>query len=520
MVGRSGGGTVGRTFGSALVIGVGVLLLSVGPTVRPSHAQTIDTILIQNGNVFAGDDGAPAFVARLANTLHFRTRQWVIRRRLLMNRGEQYDPDRVEETERALRGLGVFRSVQIDTVRSAPGGPLALRVVTEDGWSTHPQASYTTAGGDKTWEIGFVERNFLGTATEVAVDYGRNPDRRRLEFEFLNPHFFGRRNQLALRYGNFSDGHHAAWRFGLPFNETAARRAIETYGEIARERVLRFKSDTLLDSTRHRVTRVGLTGGVALHATNRNYSRLWGGWEWRREDFADSTTAPFPYSVFTTFRAGVEFGQVRFLVLEHFNSFARREDVDLSPTLRIGGLVQSGVGYEVRGQASAVWRRGFALLRAEANGLDSTRARGRLTIVSQNVHRHTLIAHFEGGTLYRPKPGAEFDLWNEQRGPRLFGVHDFTGTRMTWLVLEDRILLADEIWGLMAVGVAPFLDYGGAWYSDENPRLAGNAGLALRFGPTRAVRGESAEIALGYRFRDPVVGRKGWAITLRKGIVF
>ena len=92
---------------------------------------------------------------------------------------------------------------------------------------------------------------------------------------------------------------------------------------------------------------------------------------------------------------------------------------------------------------------------------------------------------------------------------------------MMWLALEDRILLVDELWGLVGVGIAPFLDYGGAWYGDEAARLGGNVGLALRFGPTRAVRGEAAELAFGYRFGDPLaVNGKRWAATLRKSVVF
>src|SRR2546428_1020002 len=43
------------------------------------------------------------------------------------------------------------------------------------------------------------------------------------------------------------------------------------------------------------------------------------------------------------------------------------------------------------------------------------------------------ILHLEGGALRRPKPGAEFDLWVLQKGPRVFGIHQFTGTRMAWL---------------------------------------------------------------------------------------
>jgi len=107
----------------------------------------------------------------------------------------------------------------------------------------------------------------------------------------------------------------------------------------------------------------------------------------------------------------------------------------------------------------------------------------------------------------------------EQRGPRLFGAHAFTGTRMAWLVLEDRILVADDVWGLLGIGVAPFLDYGGAWYGDEPVRLGGDVGVALRLGPTRAVSGDAAELAVGYRFGERSAGR-GWAVTLRRGVVF
>jgi len=506
-----------------LAVGV-VSLLTAQPLNRltaqtDTHPQTIDTIIIENRNVFDDKDGAPDWVAHLANGLHLRTRQWVIRRRLLLNRGDPFDRARMEESERSLRTLGVFRSVRVDTVRSQPGGKLAVRAVTSDGWSTQPQASFTSVSGEKTWDVGFVERNFLGTATELALVYGRNPDRRRLDFQFTNPHVFARRTLLTLRYSHLSDGHHGDWHFGLPFHETSAPHSITTYGEIAQERVLRFRDDALLDSTRHHLFRVGLIGGIAASANSHRYTRLWGGWEWRREDFGVTDTARVPYSVFTTVRAGIDVGAVRFRVLEHFNSFARREDVDLSPTLRAGIVLQSGIGYELSGQTSAVWKRGFALLKVAANGLDSTRTQAQITVVSQDVSRHTLIAHAEGGIVTHPKPGAEFNPWVVQRGPRLFGVHDFTGTRMTWFVLEDRILVADDVLGLMAMGVASFLDYGGAWYGDEAARQGGDVGLALRFGPTRAVRGEAAELAFGYRFGDGVQGKR-WAFTLRRGFSF
>jgi hypothetical protein len=520
-----GGWTDGRMGGWALAVLVGITSsadrLSAQtdhPPIRPSDRQTVDTIIIENHNVFDREDAAPDWVADLANGLHVRTRQWVIRRRLLLNRGDPFDHARMEESERLLRNLGVFRQVRVDTVR-LPGGRLALRTVTADGWSSQPQASYTTVSGDKTWEVGFMERNFLGTATEVALAYGKDPDRRHLDLEFINPHFFGRRTSIMVRHHDLSDGRHSEWNVGLPFHETAAPHSIESYGEAAEERVLRFRDDVLLDSTRHHLVRVGLLGGVAVSANSHRYTRLYGGWEWRREDFGATDTSLTPYSVFTTVRAGIEVGTNRFRVLEHFNSYARREDVDLSPTFRAGIVLQPDIGYDVSVQTSAVWKRGFAVLRIAANGLDSTRTQAHVTVVSQDVSRHTFIGHAEGGVVTHPKPGAEFDPWLVQRGPRLFGIHDFTGTRMTWFVLEDRILVADNLLGLVAFGLAPFVDYGGAWYGDEAVRQGGDVGLSLRFGPTRAVRGEAAELAFGYRFGQGVFGKR-WAVSLRKGFSF
>src|SRR2546428_733176 len=195
---------------------------------------------------------------------------------------------------------------------------------------------------------------------------------------------------------------------------------------------------------------------------------------------------------------------------------------------------QAGVGRELSWQVGARWSRGFATLRGAANGvygangLDSGRVAGSLTVASQSLPRQTLLAHLEGRALRRPNPGAEFDLWLLQKGPRVFGIHQFTGTRMVWVVVEDRVLLSDELWGLVGVGVAPFLDYGGAWYAEgfrdlaiptERPRLGGDVGLSLRFGPTHAVRGDVGEIAIGYRFGQGGAGSR-WGLSIRKGLAF
>ena len=522
-----------------------VALLSVYPSIRLS-AQTIDTIIVVNRNIFdfaPGGGDAPSFFARLANSLHVTTRAWVIRRTLLVNPGEPYDSARVAESERALRNLDVFSRVRIDSTRT--GGRLALRVATTDGWSTKPQLGYSVAGGSVSWLAGLVEDNLLGTATSLAAVYNYTPERNIFTLGYVNPHFLSRRARLQAVYHVKSDGRRGEWLVGVPFYETAARRALVFDGLAASESVLVFRQapDTGLrtDTLHHRALRFGVTLGFAPRATSRDYLRLWAGARWRREGFAPRDSL-LPDSAFGTVGAGVDLGHVRFQVLEWFNSYARREDVDLSQFVHVGlwaaprawgyPSARAGVGLEAAAQVSALWPGGFVVLRGAGNAVftggatDSGRVAGALTVASQNLRRQTLILHLEGARLRRPAPDALFDLWYGYNGPRVYGIHEFTGTRRVWLALEDRVLVAPELWGLLGVGVAPFVDYGGAWYGagdspypGEPARLWGDVGVSLRLGPTRAVRGDVAEFAMGYRFGAGFSGRR-WGFAIRKGIVY
>src|SRR5690242_21742925 len=100
------------------------LALACAVQVRALAAQAgtradarIDTVIVVSHNVFDPPDGTPRLVAKLGNALHFTTRPAVIRRLLLVGAGSPLDSARLLESERALRELGVFRSVRFDTLR-------------------------------------------------------------------------------------------------------------------------------------------------------------------------------------------------------------------------------------------------------------------------------------------------------------------------------------------------------------------------------------------------------------------
>jgi hypothetical protein len=518
--------------------GAVVLCLSIagraGAQTAPGRGPILDTIIINNHNIFEREDMTLGFMARVADAIHIRTQAAVIRRTLLLNQGDPYDSARAVESERDLRNLNVFRAVQIDTERL--NGRLALRVETADGWSTKPQLNWSTEGGSVTWVAGVIENNLLGSATSLTAEYTKTPDRSGTSLLYQNPHFIGRRPHLALLYQDLSDGKQGNWTLSMPFFETAASHAFGTGGEAATERILEFRDGYLQDSTEWHVLRFGFGGGVALHATTQGYFRVWGAGSWRREDFAPESATVVPYSTFETVGGGIEAARTRYVILEHFNTFARREDEDLSHSIRFGlwaaprawgyGPGQAGIGAEAIGQTSLLVPFGFVLLSGRADGVytgsgfDSTRVTGGVTFASQYLERQTWIVHYEAGELRNPKPGGQFDTWEYNNGPRLFPAHAFTGTRLIWVCVEDRILVSEEVMDLLGVGLAPFYDWGGAWYANEATRTGGDVGLALRLGPTRAVEGSVEEIDFGWRWGAGLAGVGPWALTIRDAIFF
>ena len=501
---------------------------------RALAAQNIDTIVVENRNVFEPRGEAPGWIARLGDALHRRTRPGVIRRALLFDRGEPYDSARAVESARALRALGVFRDVALDTARV--NGRLAVRVTTSDGWSTRAEVGFASSAGSVTWTLGLVERNVLGTASALSAHYRKTPDRREWQLLGRSPGFLARRAVLGAGYLDLSDGRGGFWSYGVPFYRTSARTSLVTYGEAGRTRVLRFRDGALADSVERRVLRVGLSGGFALRATDRNYTRVRWIAQARREAFtALPHGGPQPDSTSFAAALGLELGSARFAAVEQLDRYARREDVDLTRRLWVGlwaaprvfgyAASRAGLGPEIQAQWGTAWEGGFAWLRMNANGvmratgMDSGRVELGATVMKRGLARHTLVLHAEGGVASAVAPGTEFDLWVRQNGPRAFTAHAFTGTRRYWVVAEDRILVAANALGLVGIGLAPFVEWGGAWYAGERPRAGGDVGLALRLGATRSTEGQVTEVAVAWRFGAGFTAGR-WALVIRPGLEF
>lgn len=497
----------------------------------PDPGLIIRGVQLQRSDIF--DPNERSWFARMANSLHVRTRPAVIRRELLFRPGQPYDSASVAESERNLRAMGIFRRVQIDTLRTPEG--LMLRVLTKDGWSTQADWRFRSTGGQVAFTIGLVENNLLGTASAAAVRYRKDPDRSSVTVSFRRPRLFAGAIGLGMIYENRSDGRVAGAAVERPFFALTSRNAFRFEAENRDERVLRFRDglDLASDTLSRRYTLVRGAAAWALHASTAGYLRAGVVAQVRRDDFQpERSSEPFPRQVTGAVGPYLVWNRARFLVTRGYAGFAREEDVDLGATLRVGlvaapkvfGYERNGIGPEMRGRVGARLPGGFAYLEALASGLytsaglDSGLVQVAATTVLQPGPRHVAVFHAEAGWRKNPVPGEEFDL-GLGTGPRAFGSHAFTGDRSVFITAEYRYTLVDDLFNMVGLGIAGFVDHGGAWYAGSPRRLGWDAGIGLRVGASRASVTDALRFDLARRFANDV-GTAGWVLTVGKGFAF
>ncbi len=501
-----------------------------GPAPTPDQG-IIRAIQLVRRDIFDPDE--TSWFARVANTLHIETRAPTVRRELLFRVGEPYDSARVAESERNLRALGVFRKVQIDSIHTDSG--LVMKVLTKDGWSTRADWRFRSAGGEVEFTIGMVEDNLLGTASSASVRYRKTPDRSSVALGFRRPRLFAGQVGLALGYENRSDGRLSLFALEQPFYALTSPYGFRVEAEDRDERVLRFfdGSADAQDTLSRRYTLARASAAWALRRSSEGFLRLGVAAQVRRDDFLpEGSQVAFPSTVTGSFGPYLVWNRARFLVTEGVSGFSREEDVDLGTTVRIGAnFAPRAFGYDRDGIAPLAAARigaaipgGFAYVEGLAGGmytaagLDSGVVQVAATGVTKPTRGHVAILHVEAGWIENPLPGSEFDL-GLGSGPRAFRSHAFTGDRTVFATAEYRVTVAEDLFGLMGLGIAGFVDHGGAWYEGTPRRLGWDAGLGLRLGASRASDTEALRFDLARRFANDAQGA-GWVLTVGKGFVF
>ena len=510
----------------------------VTPETPPDNIvpPVVDSIVIVTENVFSPEEAGKTGIFRVANGLRFKTQHWVVGREILLKVGQPYDSLLAEETERNLRSLGLFRQVDVDTSRV--DGKLVATVHTRDSWSTQPIIQLSLAS-DGTWtgRFGLTESNLLGTGNLGHVAWRKDVDRDGLEFATELRRVAGSEVNVGGRYFNLSDGNFGDWFAGDPWRSFSDRHAVIYRGEAAARQALRYRveSSEVTDTTRYWRNNYAhrLSGGIATRASPRAYTRIGIVGEYRKQKYvlvADTSQA-VPDTTQGFVGVFGEYRRSQFMVTRFLNGFAT-EDIDLSESLALGlnvapnafGYEHTGLGPSLTMQAGSPLGEGFVHGRLHANGLfnsaglDSGRVVLRVTVAQKPGVRHATVLHARAGIMENPPPGGEFDLGFELP-PRSWSPHSFVGTRTLWGTMEHRWYPFDQIFSLAGLGLAGFLDYGGAWYADQSPRWGGAVGFGIRTGWSRASVADTGRIDIGYRFGTDVTGSR-WVISFGGGWIF
>jgi hypothetical protein len=477
---------------------------------------------------------AKGFLPKAMNALHIMTRRGVVAREILFKVGQPYDSAKAAETARNLRALGVFRRVEVDSATTDSG--FALKVYVQDGWSTQVDLRFRSTGKQTDWQVSLAEQNLFGTASAFITRYHHTPDRSSVNFQFIQKRLFARTVGLGVRYETRSDGKRALVNIGRPFFTLSDRFSVLTAFDTRNERVLQFRDgvSTASDSLRRRYILGRVEAAQALSAGTSGYLHLGVVGQVRREDYTVWPVRPATRTVTAAVGPFLEWRHANYVVTRNFARQGRDEDVDISNFARLDLLLAPGfLGYDTAGVgAVATVRlgtrlpRGFAWLDARVNGLyapsvsviDSGSATLGATVVYALARRHLIIGHADVGWIKDPLPATEFDL-GFATGPRAFPIHAFTGDRTYFTTAEYRFTMAEDLFKAVDVGIAGFVDHGGAWYDNEARRVGTDVGLGFRLSPSRAADANTTRLDLGYRFKNDRQ-RAGWVFVVASGLVF
>ncbi|HEU4559924.1 MAG TPA: POTRA domain-containing protein [Longimicrobium sp.] len=494
----------------------------------------IGSIFVDNNSVFVpgdpGQDRRFAGAYRLANRLHVRTRESVIRRELLFREGDCYRPFLLEDSERILRSTGYLADADVFSVRQ-PNGTYDVIVETRDEWSTRIEAS---AGSGEVSGVELREDNLLGRGMRVAAFMRQQQGERVYGGRVGTPQLFGTHLDAEVSLARTPIGISASERIILPFRGEMARWAF-------REAIVRdernfqyFVAPLVADSGLERrlfpVERTSWDIGMVRRFGQRGRLSLLGialageRWAFPQDTLGtaadeDGPAQELPGGGVVPGLAPVSATRLVLLAGQRRVTFDRRRGLDAvhgAEDVQLGAELDVAVGRTIGafstdddlsldfGINAATELPGGMLAgmrlvletkrdyRSPVEGQDWRDTFGQLDVWSYwhptDESRHTVVfaARASGGW----HAAVPFQLTLGHRaGLRGYPRQVFAGQRRVVVTLEHRAFLAWPFPRLFDLGSAVFLDAGKTWAGDDpfgrnsTVLLAGGAGVRFAFPP-------------------------------------
>ena len=519
----------------ALLAGVSGVAAS-GQDTLSSPPPAIGTIEIVGHEVF--DEPAEGVSApyRVANRVHVRTREGVIRRELLFASGDPVNAELLEQTERNLRGLPFVRDARVETTSVDADGDgraerVDVRVVTWDTWSLAPRVDFEQVEDRTIWEAGFSEKNLLGFGKEITVTHRTNLDRTSDRFLYRDPQLTGSRFMLTASLAKLSDGDEEFFTLDRPYFSLEDEWAFSIRaGAFSRSDPL-FEDGEEVGRLRHRGQWSDLELGRAIRQRATSAVRFHVAYRLREERVGSDGRD------FGIVEVGIVSVQHRFTRLTHVNRFERTEDFNLGArsyatvglsTQAFGGA-DGRVVFVAAGHSRGIAFRPDHLLiagvgvaaRHEPGRWLNALAEARVRYLRKHATRHALVGKVEFRRGHNLDPEVQV-LLGAESGLRGYPVRQFAGTRSLLLSAEERWFIADDLGQLVSLGAAAFVDSGFAWPDGQGISLGDlktAVGVSLLVGSNRLSTRGGVRFDVGYALA-PVGDTGRWVFAVGSEIGF
>ncbi len=481
---------------------------SAGSSEAALPSLQVGKIKIESDNVFDLSDPTYNRVPYTwANKIHVITQPAFIRGEILFKEGDIYDENLLKESERILRTRRIFRYVTISPQQPVEG-KVDVLIQTTDVWTTTVQTSYGTAGGKDFYEIGFLERNFLGNGHTFGAFAKQNIDRFVKGFTYGNPHVLGTAWESFFGYGQDQKGRDWEGRLEKPYKSILTKHSVGASVRKTEDEDRLFENGDEIASFNHDRVIVRAFVSWALENAPERAHRIGTAFEGREDDFFDfESVVPRPSpqdrnvnAVLATY----QYKQNQYEKIRGIRTFDRDEDFNRGWDMRMGvgpsleSLGSTRDGVVGRAEAEKNWRvwgnhlfsSYFRFGGRHENGrlVDSgVRTNGQYTIL--NWWNENVVSLRGEGTFGINLPPDKQLLLGGENGLRGYSVRQFSGNRKIIITLENRRILLYDWLNLVNLGWAVFADTGGVW--KEHQKISRNGfrsdvGAGFRFSPSRS----------------------------------
>ncbi len=492
-----------------------------GGSAMPPFA-VVGSIQLSNGNIFnldIAEENRALF--RLANRLHFRTREDVIMQQLLFAEGERVSKSELDESERILRSNRYLQDASITTT-PRESGLVDVNIETSDVWTLIPKISLSRSGGENNTGVGVKEMNLFGSGIEVEALYKSTVDRESRLLKYVDRNIGNSWYSVHAVYGDNSDGHTQLIDLHKPFYSLDSRDA---HG------VLFFDNDeieTLYDrglkagQFRHRAQKAEVFSGWSRGLFGGSTTRLSAGLAYEDHRFEAVPGDTLQFSIVPADRkfaypfVGLEYVEDRFEKTVNVNQISRTEDRFLGTRLT-GRVGYANAGF---GSSQDAWmialngQTGFGnsdtqslILASELNTRveDSGLANFRFDASAEYFRRQSDKRLFYAslrGTFGQELDADQQILLGGDTGLRGYPLRYLSGNRSALLSLEQRFFTDWYPFRLVHVGGAVFFDAGKTWgnrfAADSDDTVLKDIGVGLRLGNTRSGQGRMTHIDLAF----------------------